>query len=140
MLGEAALALTAVEAAVRWLPCRWLARGLGPPVVETAAAQGGAEAERARGIGWALRTAARHLPWTCRCLAQALAGRWMLKRRGISSTVHLGVDRGRDRWLDAHAWLRSGEVILTGGAGRQRFKAIAAFGEPPAKENAGPRR
>jgi alkylated DNA repair dioxygenase AlkB len=57
----------------------------------------------------------------------------MLKRRGIPSTVYLGVDRGRRQWLDAHAWLRSGEVVLTGGAGRQRFKTIGVFGEEEAR-------
>lgn len=133
MLAEAALALTVAEAAIRWAPLRWMGRGLGRHNVESPAANTPELTDRVRQIGWALRTAARHLSWNCRCLAQALAGRWMLKRRGIPSTVYLGVGRGRREWLDAHAWLRSGEVVLTGGAGRQRFKTIGVFGEDEAR-------
>lgn len=133
MLAEATLALTVAEAAIRRAPLRWVGRGMGPNSGESPAAHAPEEADRVRQIGWALRTAARHLPWNCRCLAQALAGRWMLKRRGIPSTLYLGVDRGRREWLDAHAWLRSGEVVLTGGAGRRRFKTIGAFGGDEAR-------
>jgi Transglutaminase-like superfamily len=133
LLAEAALALTVAEAAIRWAPLRWVGRGMGRNSVESPAANTPEQADRARQIGWALRTAARHLSWNCRCLAQALAGRWMLKRRGIPSTVYLGVGRGRREWLDAHAWLRSGEVVLTGGAGRQRFKTIGVFSEKEAQ-------
>jgi hypothetical protein len=53
----------------------------------------------------------------------------MLQRRGITSTLYLGVDHGEEKWLDAHAWLRCGEVIVTGGAGAERFRIISTFTE-----------
>jgi len=133
LLAEAAVALTVAEAAIRWAPLRWVGRDMGASTVESPVAHPPEQTGRVRQIGWAVRTAARHLPWDCRCLAQALAGRRMLKRRGMPSTVYLGVDRGRRDWLDAHAWLRSGEVVLTGGPGRRRFKTIGMFGGDEAR-------
>jgi hypothetical protein len=61
---------------------------------------------------------------------QAIAAKLMLKRRGIPSTLHLGVAKEDNRFM-AHAWLRSGSIILTGGAGRERFTIISTFAEKP---------
>lgn len=95
-------------------------------------------------VGWAIRTASAHTAWKSACLVQALAGMHMLRRRGIPSTLHLGVARnasirnshdgadGREvradgRGIAAHAWLRCGDLIVTGGAGRERFTELSAF-------------
>jgi hypothetical protein len=71
----------------------------------------------------AIRRAARS--WAV-CLPQALAANWMLHRRGIESTVCLGVRRnptgGR---MDAHAWLRVGQSILIGGPQAEGFQLVA---------------
>jgi hypothetical protein len=80
-----------------------------------------------RRVGWALRAAARRTPWRSACLAQALAGRWMLRRRGIPSVIHFGARIDEGRRLRAHAWLRCGPRILTGGEERAAFQEISAF-------------
>ncbi len=127
---EAAWTLAAAQAAVRLLPFRWLTPRLGrlgdpginPPLTPE-------QAQQAQRVGWAVRVLARYLPWDARCLAQAIAGKWMLKRRGLPSTLYLGVDRGQEQWLEAHAWLSCGDEILTGEPQHTRFKVIAAFSE-----------
>jgi hypothetical protein len=43
-----------------------------------------------------------------------MAARMMLARRGIASTMHFGAGRGRDKPLDAHAWLDAAGVEVTG--------------------------
>jgi hypothetical protein len=74
-------------------------------------------------------TASRHLPWNCTCLVQAMAGKAMLKRRGVPSTLYLGVAKDGETRLQAHAWLRCGARILTGWQEMERFKVIGTFAE-----------
>lgn len=49
----------------------------------------------------------------------AIAGKMMLKRRKIPSTLYLGITRDveKENSLKAYAWLRSGIHILTGNKG-----------------------
>lgn len=49
-----------------------------------------------------------------RCLSQALAAAWMLHRDGQDSTLVIGVRLDDARHLQAHAWLESGDVIVSG--------------------------
>ena len=118
------------QAAVHLLPFRWIATNLSQPVDhpidEAISAEG---MLRAQGIGWAIRTLSRHHPWKVKCLVQAVAGKWMLQRSGLPGTLYLGVDHGKEKWLEAHAWLRCGTEIITGEAEHERFKIIAAFPE-----------
>lgn len=59
----------------------------------------------------AVTRAARRVPRST-CLAQALVGWWMLKRRAGASVVRMGVTRERGI-LSAHAWLeRDGRILL----------------------------
>lgn len=59
----------------------------------------------------ALTRVRRYTPWTGRCLARALVLWWLLRRRGIVATLHLGT-RMNDGQLDAHAWvMRDGRVL-----------------------------
>ena len=47
------------------------------------------------------------------CLEKALAGKWMLRRRGISSTMYVGMARDGEKFV-AHAWLVGEGQTLTG--------------------------
>jgi hypothetical protein len=53
----------------------------------------------------------------------------MLRRRGVPSTLYLGVMKDDTAGLSAHAWVRSGDVVLTGATGRERFTVISTFTE-----------
>jgi len=44
----------------------------------------------------------------------------MLRRRGLSSTLVLGVAKDREK-MEAHAWLVCGDQILTGGIEHERL-------------------
>jgi hypothetical protein len=76
-------------------------------------------------IRWAVEAAATRLPWKPVCLPQALAAHWMLRRRAIPSTLYLGLDAKQG--YDAHAWVRVGPVVVTGGPGQDRFVVVASF-------------
>jgi len=77
-------------------------------------------------IGWAVRTVAARVPEHAICLVQTLAGAAMLRRRDIPCTLSLGIARDGTGFA-AHAWLRCGDVILTGAGGHDRFTTISAF-------------
>jgi hypothetical protein len=132
VLLEGVCYLTAAQVAVHLLPFRWLAPRLG--------SLGEASSERpisqkgqreAQQVGWAVTALARYFPRDAKCLAQAVAGKWMLQRRGLPSTLFLGVERvhSGEKWLEAHAWLRCGTDIVTGERQHERFKVLAAFTE-----------
>jgi hypothetical protein len=88
-------------------------------------------AEEARRVGWAIRAAAPHTPWKSNCLAQGIAGKVMLRRRRIPSTLYLGMAKGQmtAEPLVGHAWLRCAARVITGPAGHKRFTVIATFGD-----------
>ena len=61
------------------------------------------------------------------CLEKALAGKWMLRRRGIASTMYVGMARKGSEFI-AHAWLVGEGQTLTG-AGNLAYAPLAAFRE-----------
>lgn len=64
------------------------------------------------------------------CVAEALAGAIMLRRRGVRSRVHTGV-AGRGHGATAprtHMWLSVGEVIVAGGKDRPAFVELTRPG------------
>ena len=71
------------------------------------------QAEQAR-CAWAIARAARFVP-RATCLTQALAGQWLLARKGYGSRVMIGVRRGQGLSVAAHAWLRVGDEVVLGG-------------------------
>lgn len=87
-------------------------------------------AQDAIAIGWAVRAVAVRTPWTSTCLAQALAGVQMLRRRGITSTLTLGVALAPDKTerMEAHAWLQHGGVdgVKQATSGLPRFRRLWA--------------
>lgn len=126
---EAAALLLVLRVGIGRVPFRRLARWCGLHAGEPANAALPAPHEPAIGVGIALRRAARRVPWEATCLMQALAGAAMLRRRRVGATVHLGVarDDASDAGLAAHAWLRAGDLTLTGGAESDRFSPVAAY-------------
>jgi len=130
LLAEAAICLAAARAMVLTIPFRRLSSRLGTAGRETsAAAPPEATTDTLRKVRWALQATSRRLPWRCACLEQGIAGKAMLRRRGIASTLYLGVAREADARATAHAWLRSGPLVITGAAGRERFTVVAAYAD-----------
>ena len=65
-------------------------------------------------------------PWESKCLVQALTAQKLLKNKGISTTIYLGV-RKEGNEMKAHAWLRCGDYYVTGGAIRDQYTVVAKF-------------
>lgn len=126
---EAVLLLFLVRFAIFLLPFRKIAPRLGTNMKKTPEHVPEQSIEILQFIKYSLSRANRLTPWKNRCLVQAIAGKIMLKRRKIPSTLFLGVSKDKGKVLKAHAWLRSGEIILTGEEGREQFKVVSFFGD-----------
>jgi hypothetical protein len=111
------------------IPFRWMAASLGKHMNESDNQSIPADLEQARLISQAVRSAANNTPWKSVCLPRAVAAQWMLKRRRIAATLYLGVtkDDKKPEKLAAHAWLRCGDVILTGAEGHRQFTVVSSF-------------
>lgn len=63
--------------------------------------------------------AANHSPWSATCLTRSLLLSWMLDRRGVRSTLRIGVCIVEER-LDAHAWVEQDGQALNDTAEKLR--------------------
>lgn len=127
LLLEALLWLGLARAAVLTMPFRWILYALGQQAGTAAATPHPSQEAVIQQVAWALQVVSRRTPWQSNCLAQALAGQVILRRRQIAGTLYLGVSKEARNPLAAHAWLRSHELIVTGGNHLDRYSVIATF-------------
>lgn len=78
-------------------------------------------------ISWAINMISRYTPWESRCFVQALTAQRLLRDRGFESTLYFGVSKSlNNEMIDAHAWIRCGNIYVTGGDGN-KFSIVARF-------------
>lgn len=75
----------------------------------------------------AVRRAAKFLPWRAKCFSRAITAKVLLKRMRIPSTLYLGVAKEGSTKMIAHAWVRSGTVIITGKEEMSKFTPLVFF-------------
>ncbi|MDV3348225.1 MULTISPECIES: lasso peptide biosynthesis B2 protein [Cyanobacteriota] len=128
MLLEATVLLALSRCAVLVLPLRLLGSCLGHLNCETPKVCTGSHQLIAQQIATAITMVSPYTPWRSNCLAQAISGKLMLRMRGISSTLYLGLSNEGTQ-LAAHAWLRVGEQTITGGAIAAQYQVVAFYGK-----------
>jgi hypothetical protein len=70
----------------------------------------------------------RLLPGATTCLIRALAGQRMLGRRGVPTSLVLGLRTGGSTGdLSAHGWLNVGRHTILGAEGKEEHRAVAHF-------------
>lgn len=90
-----------------------------------------AQQARARQIGQTIQLAARYTPWNSNCFPQAVAARLLLGLYGIPYTLCFGLARDADSpKINAHAWVTSGRVSVTGGESFSRYAVVGVFASP----------
>ena len=77
-------------------------------------------------VSHTIHVASRYTFWESECLVKAIAGMKMLEKRGIESTIYLGVAKD-EKGISAHAWLRSGGIYLSGSEGMEKFTVVEKF-------------
>lgn len=127
LLVEAAILLAASSLAIAWLPFRWVTRLAGREgrrIDSSAATEPSIAA-----IRWAVAACGRFAPWRPVCFQHGLAAHWMLRRRGIASTLYYGASSDPDRGVIAHVWIKSGELAVIGCEEAGRYAVLATY--PP---------
>jgi hypothetical protein len=123
---EAWVLLHLAKASIIIMPFKKLALSLGRSQKETDFSS--TEDTVALDIAHAVRRAARFTIHASKCYDQALTGKLMLKYRKVSSTIYFGLAKDQNSTLSAHAWLRSGNMVVTGRKAMERFTPVAWFG------------
>lgn len=76
-------------------------------------------------LAWLVEVAARFTPVNATCLKKALVLCRLLGRRGIASTLQIGVARCEGN-LAAHAWLESGGQVVFGEREMNAFSPLVS--------------
>jgi hypothetical protein len=64
-------------------------------------------------IVWAVEVSTRYMPGGAKCLARALTTKILLSRQGYTPDLRIGVTKGADGTLEAHAWIEhQGRVVM----------------------------
>lgn len=124
LLTEAVAALAVASFLVATAPFRRVASMARLP--RAAPPAPGEQLERIRAVRWAITVSARRVPWRAKCIEQAFAAQWMLRRRAVPAVLHYGVAK-RDQGLIAHVWVRSGENDVVGCENSAEFTEVAQF-------------
>lgn len=112
LLLEAAFLLAAGRLISAVLPMRWWTRLLGKLGPDDLPPAGVPELKKAAEVGWAVGAVARRSPVAMQCLPRSMANHWMMRRRGLSSRVCLGVCRDPADELAVHAWVAVGAWVI----------------------------
>lgn len=75
----------------------------------------------------AIRAGSKVTPWKSTCMVRAVAGLKMLEKRGIESTLYMGVAKDKQGQMIAHAWLRSGPYYVSGDDVMRGFVVVEKF-------------
>lgn len=78
-------------------------------------------------VVWAVGIVNFHIPGST-CLVQALASQAMLALKGIPSCLCIGVSKGQETLIDAHAWLEVDGKAVIGEPEPGRFTRLTGFG------------
>lgn len=124
--GEAWILLHFSKLLILLFPFRSIASRLGQTQYETCTRE--IEKKYWLDVEVAINRASRFTIHKSKCYDQALTGKRMLKRRGVLSTLYFGLSKAEDG-LSAHAWVRTGNRIITGRAGVSQFTPVAWFGD-----------
>ena len=83
------------------------------------------DSKEAHRISYVINHVCSHTPWESKCLVRALTAQRMLKKRGMMSTMYLGLAMENEQMV-AHAWIRCGDFYLTGGLGT-KYTIVSRF-------------
>jgi hypothetical protein len=130
MIGEALFYLLVSDFLIYVLPMRWWSSWIGEtgqannnePVSEQ-------QKQEVLQVRKNVYRADKLLLKTSRCFAFSLAIKKMLNRRNINASLYLGVNKGGDGALKAHAWVKGGENIIYGGTkASEKYTQLISFG------------
>lgn len=75
----------------------------------------------------AIFTAWKRLPLKNTCFHRAIAAHFMLRRRGVATTLYYGAAQLPQHGLCGHVWLQDGEVGIVGHNISKKYYKLASF-------------
>lgn len=113
---------------LKLMPFAKIAPTLGVKMTETSYSRDLAQEKKVRHVAAAIEHACKYTWWESECLVRAIAALKMLEKRGVDSTLYMGTARNEAGGMKAHAWLRSGAIIVTGAKTMEQYTVVAMFG------------
>ncbi|OGO34204.1 MAG: hypothetical protein A2Z16_06080 [Chloroflexi bacterium RBG_16_54_18] len=129
LLVETTIWLFIARLAVLILPFRWVMRTCGIQNHESPQTVASEKEPLVERVTWAVDALRWATPWDSNCLARSIAGKRLLKRRGLTSTLYLGVAKSDPKTLIAHSWLRCGQYFVSGAPEHEQFTVVSKFAE-----------
>ena len=125
VFAEAGASILASSAAIRLISFRRLAGMLGGARAAPPASPSEITLIRRSVHAWS-----RRLPWRTMCFEEGVAAHWMLRPRGLASTLYYGAAT-IDGELKAHVWVKSGERDVVGSEIADDYAVLARFPDEP---------
>jgi hypothetical protein len=123
---EAVITSIKIKLMVTCLPLRWYASYLGKQHLVTDEYTIENSYSVIFKVSQAIVRCQKTVPWPTRCLVNAITAKKMLKKRGLESTLYLGVSKENEK-MKAHAWLRCGTFFVTGRREMEKFTVVSTF-------------
>jgi len=80
-------------------------------------------------VRYAVTGVSRYTPWESKCLVQALTAKTLLNRYRLPCTLYMGLHKTGQGKMLAHAWLRCGNRLITGGQVCHLYTVTAYYGD-----------
>lgn len=127
LLISAAILLPIADLALRLFGYRKTQRGLSRTAVGRKDQFNSDPLAQAQLVANTVRLAARKGPYTDTCLRESLVTCWLLQRRGISTSIKIGI--GKEGEFNAHAWVELDDIpVLDGAQPQENFETIYRTG------------
>ena len=127
MLIEAYILSGLYRFAIMFLPFKYVKKQLGEAKTESTYEVDDAVYQEAKQIRNIVLLACKYTPWESKCIVRAMLVQHFLKRKKIATTIYLGVNKDELQNMKAHAWIRCGEMIVTGEYENDHFIQVARF-------------
>ena len=125
LLAQAFMLVGTIRVCLWFFPFRTVLRVLGKLARRRSTKS--SDASYRQRVVWAVRAAARRLVDNKPCLTQALVVQLLFKRRGLPADLCIGVRKGNDGALRAHAWVVSdGEIVIGGKSSPFRYTVLSS--------------
>ncbi len=120
-LMQAAAAVVAFDLAFRLFSSKTCLALLG----RKQSSQGGQQEVNLQRMAWLVDVADRYAPGKSSCLRQTAALAWLLRRRGVATSLRIGVARQEGKFT-AHSWLELGEGELLGLSDSDKYVPLSS--------------
>lgn len=125
---EALLLIAVARLAIRFFSFKRLLNYLGTPQEATPSTPlAASDRKHFYQIGRAIKRSTKVAFWRTMCYEQAITAKLMLRRRSTKSTIYIGMMKSEEKGMEGHAWIRTGDYIITGNHELEKYTVVGVF-------------